>query len=170
MSKPGIDPRSVSYIEAHGTGTPLGDPVEINGLKAAFKALYAATGKDGGRQHCGLGSVKTNIGHLELAAGVAGVIKVLLQMKHRTLVKSLHSERLNPYIDLDGSPFYVVQEAREWTAADAQGTAVPRRAGVSSFGFGGVNAHVVLEEYIPAEALTLACDERSGGRRAIGAQ
>ncbi|HWX67121.1 MAG TPA: SDR family NAD(P)-dependent oxidoreductase, partial [Rhodanobacter sp.] len=113
----GTDPRSVTYIEAHGTGTPLGDPVEINGLKVAFKELYAATGESNVTdQHCGLGSVKTNIGHLELAAGVAGVIKVLLQMKHKTLVKSLHSDSLNPYIDLNDSPFYVVQEAREWTA------------------------------------------------------
>ncbi|HSI47392.1 MAG TPA: SDR family NAD(P)-dependent oxidoreductase, partial [Ideonella sp.] len=150
----GIDPRTVSYIEAHGTGTPLGDPVEINGLKAAFKTLYAATGDSAvAAPHCGLGSVKTNVGHLELAAGVTGVIKVLLQMKHKTLVKSLHSETLNPYIDLDGSPFYVVQQAREWTALrDAQGQALPRRAGVSSFGFGGVNAHVVLEEYVPPAA------------------
>ncbi|WP_343996904.1 SDR family NAD(P)-dependent oxidoreductase, partial [Ideonella azotifigens] len=151
----GIDPRTVSYIEAHGTGTPLGDPVEINGLKAAFKELYAATGdSEVAAPHCGLGSVKTNIGHLELAAGVAGVVKVLLQMKHKTLVKSLHSETLNPYIDLDGSPFYVVQQTREWEALrDAKGQPLPRRAGVSSFGFGGVNAHVVLEEYIaPASA------------------
>ena len=156
----GIDPRTVTYIEAHGTGTPLGDPVEINGLKAAFKSLYAATGDSAvATQHCGLGSVKTNIGHLELAAGVAGVVKVLLQMKHRTLVRSLHSETLNPYIDLDGSPFYVVQEAREWTALrDAHGAVLPRRAGVSSFGFGGVNAHVVLEEYTAPEATPTATD------------
>ncbi|HEV2680184.1 MAG TPA: beta-ketoacyl synthase N-terminal-like domain-containing protein, partial [Rhodanobacter sp.] len=156
----GIDPRSVTYIEAHGTGTPLGDPVEINGLRAAFKELYAATGESNVTdQHCGLGSVKTNIGHLELAAGVAGVIKVLLQMKHKTLVKSLHSDSLNPYIDLSDSPFYVVQEAREWTAIrDAYGQALPRRAGVSSFGFGGVNAHVVLEEYIPSTATAPVAD------------
>ncbi|WP_266160111.1 SDR family NAD(P)-dependent oxidoreductase, partial [Dyella silvatica] len=147
----GIDPRSVTYIEAHGTGTPLGDPVEINGLKAAFKELYATSGDSAvAEQHCGLGSVKTNIGHLELAAGVAGVIKVLLQMKHKTLVKSLHSDSLNSYINLQDSPFYVVQQAREWTAVrDANGQLLPRRAGVSSFGFGGVTAHVVLEEYIP---------------------
>ncbi|WP_132147702.1 SDR family NAD(P)-dependent oxidoreductase, partial [Luteibacter rhizovicinus] len=152
----GIDPRTVTYIEAHGTGTPLGDPVEINGLKAAFKELYAATGEsDIVAPHCGLGSVKTNIGHLELAAGVAGVVKILLQMKHKTLVKSLHSDTLNPYIDLNGSPFYVVQEAREWAAVcDARGQTLPRRAGVSSFGFGGVNAHVVLEEYIPSAVTT----------------
>ncbi|WP_158755175.1 non-ribosomal peptide synthetase [Dyella sp. S184] len=150
----GIDPRSVTYIETHGTGTPLGDPVEIDGLKAAFKDLYTATGGgDVDVPHCGLGSVKTNIGHLELAAGIAGVVKVLLQMKHKTLVKSLHSESLNPYIDLSGSPFYIMQEAREWTALrDASGRQLPRRAGVSSFGFGGVNAHVVLEEYIPSTA------------------
>ncbi len=145
----GFDPRSVGYIEAHGTGTPLGDPVEISGLKGAFKDLYAGSTADS--PHCGLGSVKTNIGHLELAAGVAGVIKVLLQMKHRTLVKSLHSDSLNPYIDLTGSPFYVLQEMREWIPArDAQGQVLPLRAGVSSFGFGGVNAHVVLEEYVPS--------------------
>jgi acyl transferase domain-containing protein/acyl carrier protein len=149
--KAGIDPRTVSYIEAHGTGTALGDPIEINGLKAAFQEMYKAAGSDGpATPHCGLGSVKTNIGHLELAAGVAGVIKVLLQLKHKTLVKSLHSEEINPYIDLKDSPFYIVQETREWTALkDEHGRDLPRRAGVSSFGFGGANAHVVLEEYVP---------------------
>ncbi|KPC64225.1 hypothetical protein, partial [Streptomyces chattanoogensis] len=92
------------YIEAHGTGTELGDPVEINGLKAAFRELYEEHGAVVEAAHCGIGSVKTNIGHLELAAGVAGVIKVLLQMRHRTLAKSLHCDTVNPYIDLDGSP------------------------------------------------------------------
>jgi polyketide synthase PksN len=147
----GIDPRSIGYIEAHGTGTPLGDPVEINGLKSAFKELYQAAGAGAAElPHCGLGSVKSNIGHLELAAGVAGVIKVLLQLKHKTLVKSLHSETVNPHIDLDGSPFYVVRDNQPWEALrDAQGRELPRRAGVSSFGFGGVNAHVVIEEYVP---------------------
>ncbi|WP_087913539.1 non-ribosomal peptide synthetase [Paenibacillus donghaensis] len=150
--KAGIDPRTVGYIEAHGTGTELGDPIEINGLKAAFKELYEKTGDSQVLDaHCGLGSVKTNIGHLELAAGIAGVMKCLLQMKHKTLVKSLHSEKLNPYIQLQDSPFYIVQEAREWKAVqDEHGNDLPRRAGVSSFGFGGANAHIVLEEYIPA--------------------
>ncbi|AJQ26211.1 amino acid adenylation domain-containing protein [Pelosinus fermentans] len=150
-TKAGIDPRTVTYIEAHGTGTELGDPIEINGLKAAFKELYQATGDDAvTSRHCGLGSVKTNIGHLELAAGVAGVIKVLLQLKHKTLVKSLHCDTINPYIQLAGSPFYIVQEQTEWKALqDAAGKEIPRRGGVSSFGFGGVNAHVVIEEYIP---------------------
>nr|WP_322787899.1 SDR family NAD(P)-dependent oxidoreductase [Pelosinus propionicus] len=152
-TKAGIDPRTVTYIEAHGTGTALGDPIEINGLKAAFKELYQATGDAAATsRHCGLGSVKTNIGHLELAAGVAGVIKLLLQLKYKTLVKSLHCDTINPYIQLTGSPFYIVQEQTEWKALqDAAGKEIPRRGGVSSFGFGGVNAHVVIEEYIPKE-------------------
>ncbi|MFI6763938.1 SDR family NAD(P)-dependent oxidoreductase [Streptomyces sp. NPDC050355] len=149
----GIDPRTVGYIEAHGTGTKLGDPIEINGLKAAFREMYEEHGAVVEEAHCGVGSVKTNIGHLELAAGVAGVIKVLLQMRHRTLVKSLHCDTVNPYIDLDGSPFHLVREQQPWPALrDAEGRELPRRAGVSSFGFGGVNAHVVLEEYVPPTA------------------
>ncbi|PYV42894.1 MAG: thioester reductase, partial [Acidobacteria bacterium] len=152
-AKAGIDPRSVSYIEAHGTGTELGDPIEISGLKTAFKELYQATGDPKVvSTHCGLGSVKSNIGHLELAAGIAGVIKVLLQLKHKTLVKTLHCETLNPYIDLKESPFYIVRETQEWKALPGgEGKDYPRRAGVSSFGFGGANAHVVIEEYIPSE-------------------
>jgi amino acid adenylation domain-containing protein len=141
----GVDIASVGYIEAHGTGTPLGDPVEINALKSAFRALGAPAD---GSPTCGIGSVKSNIGHLELAAGMASIIKVLLQMRHRTLVASLHSAELNPYIDLSGSPFFVVRENRPWPAfLAADGGSLPRRAGISSFGFGGVNAHIVLEEY-----------------------
>ncbi|TYS11712.1 amino acid adenylation domain-containing protein [Bacillus subtilis] len=149
----GIDPSTVTYIEAHGTGTELGDPIEINGLKAAFKEL---SNKRGGSQpdipdhRCGISSVKSNIGHLELAAGISGLIKVLLQMKHKTLVKSLHCETLNPYLQLADSPFYIVQEKQEWKAVtDRDGNELPRRAGISSFGIGGVNAHIVIEEYIP---------------------
>ncbi|MEJ2117965.1 MAG: type I polyketide synthase, partial [Alphaproteobacteria bacterium] len=154
----GVDPRTVGYIEAHGTGTSLGDPVEVNGLKAAFRDLYAATGDREVKQaHCGIGSVKTNIGHLEMAAGVAGVIKVLLQMQHGTLAPSLHCETLNPYIELKGSPFYVVREKQEWRAPhDEAGRALPRRGGVSSFGFGGVNALVILEVFIPLAAAPAA--------------
>ena len=139
----GVDPRTVGYIEAHGTGTALGDPIEINGLKAAFGAAMPTA-------YCGLGSVKSNIGHLELAAGIAGVLKVILQMKHRTLVKTLHCEQVNQYIDLKNSPFYLVDDNRPWRRLkDEHGTELPLRAGVSSFGFGGVNAHIVLEEYVP---------------------
>ncbi|MGX0890777.1 rhizoxin synthesis polyketide synthase RhiF [Pseudomonas sp. ADAK2 TE3594] len=143
----GIDINSLGYIEVHGTGTRLGDPIEISGLKQAFAELGASAG-----QRCYLGSVKTNIGHLESAAGIAGVIKTLLALKQGYLPKSLHSEQLNPYIDLAGSPFEVLQAGREWPQlSDSQGNKAPRRAGVSSFGFGGANAHVVLEavELVP---------------------
>ncbi|MEH6633683.1 MAG: SDR family NAD(P)-dependent oxidoreductase [Halopseudomonas aestusnigri] len=144
----GIDARDIGYIEAHGTGTKLGDPVEINGLKAAFAELHPE-GNDGS---CGIGSVKTNIGHLELASGIAGLIKVLLQMKHHTLAPSLHCDQLNPYIDLDESHFDIVRESRPWLAVkDENGVLKQRLAGVSSFGFGGVNAHVILEEYTQPE-------------------
>lgn len=140
----GIDPSTVTYIEAHGTGTAIGDPVEVNSLKQAFYSL----GADGVNTKCGLGSVKSNIGHLELAAGVAGVIKVLKQMQHHVLVASLHCETQNPYIALDNSPFFLVRKNQPWIALrDQENKDVPRRAGVSSFGFGGVNAHIVLEEY-----------------------
>ena len=154
-----IDPRTINCIEAHGTGTVLGDPIEINGLKSAFADLYAErhlTPDQVVPRSCAISSVKSNIGHLEMAAGVAGVIKVLLQLKHRTLVKSLHCETINPYIQLEGSPFYILQEQEPWVAVrDADGHELPRRAGVSSFGFGGVNAHIVIEEYQPqAPAVT----------------
>ncbi|MCP5003310.1 MAG: SDR family NAD(P)-dependent oxidoreductase, partial [Planctomycetes bacterium] len=98
--------------------------------------------------YCGIGSVKSNIGHLELAAGVAGLIKVLLQFKHKRLVSTLHCKEINSYIDLENTPFYILRESRDWNSLkDESGREIPRRAGVSSFGFGGANAHVVLEEY-----------------------
>ncbi|MEQ8784417.1 MAG: amino acid adenylation domain-containing protein [Roseibium album] len=147
----GVDPRTVGYVEAHGTGTALGDPVEVNALKSAFRSPSGQT-EMRNTGLCGLGSVKTNIGHLELAAGVAGVIKVLKQMEHRTLAPSLNCKEINPYIDLDGTPFRVVRAREEWTPLPAEsGIEQPLRAGVSSFGFGGVNAHAILEEYRPAE-------------------
>ncbi|MBF0397987.1 MAG: SDR family NAD(P)-dependent oxidoreductase, partial [Desulfobacterales bacterium] len=134
-----ISPSSISFIETHGTGTSLGDPVEINGLKIAFSDS---------KNLCGLGAVKTNIGHLETASGIAGIIKVLLSMKYKKLPKNLNFKELNPYINLDNSPFYIVKETCNWEhLKDVEGKTIPRRAGVSSFGFGGVNAHVVLEEY-----------------------
>jgi polyketide synthase PksM len=142
----GIDPHTVTYIEAHGTGTELGDPVEVDGLKQAFKVLL--DGDYEGEPYCGLGSVKANIGHLEPAAGIAGVIKVLLSMQHGYLPGNPHLREANPYIDLEGSPFYLLREGRPWNRLrDKAGIELPRRAGVSSFGFGGTNAHVVLEEW-----------------------
>ncbi|TRX76729.1 type I polyketide synthase [Pseudomonas mangiferae] len=131
----GLDIGSIGYIEVHGTGTRLGDPIEIRGLKQAFAERHGGDG-----QRCYLGSVKTNIGHLESAAGIAGLIKTLLVLRHGYLPRSLHSEHLNPYIDLAGSPFAILQEGRDWPSST-----VPRRAGVSSFGFGGANSHVILE-------------------------
>ncbi|MHA6890102.1 SDR family NAD(P)-dependent oxidoreductase [Ralstonia pseudosolanacearum] len=146
----GIDIDSIGYIEVHGTGTRLGDPIEISGLKQAFAELGGS-----GAQRCYLGSVKTNIGHLESAAGIAGVIKTLLVLKHGHLPKSLHSEPRNPYIDLADSAFEVLREGRAWPMQpDSHGGIRPRRAGVSSFGFGGANAHVVLEAVEPTPGIT----------------
>ncbi|MBQ4845992.1 non-ribosomal peptide synthetase [Pseudoalteromonas sp. MMG005] len=135
-----IDPTTLSYIECHGTGTSLGDPIEVEALKHAVSnsAVQHA-------QPCALGSVKSNIGHLEIAAGIAGIIKVLLQFKHKTLAPSLHVDTLNPYLALDNSPFYVQTEQATW---HSKGN---RRAAVSSFGISGVNAHIVLEEYLADE-------------------
>lgn len=145
-----IDPTTVGYIECHGTGTSLGDPIEIQALKKSFSDLYRKHGKTAATEpHCGLSSVKTNIGHLEPAAGIASLLKVLLAMKHKQIPALLHFEELNPYIDLKGSPFYIVDKTVPWVAArTADGKDLPRRAGVSSFGWGGANAHVVLEEYL----------------------
>ena len=131
----GVGPETVSYVEAHGTGTALGDPIEVAALTQVFR-----TGAEG-RGFCALGSVKTNIGHLDVAAGVTGLIKAALALEHRTIPPSLNFSRPNPKIDFANSPFYVATEAAEWRAEG-----FPRRAGVSSFGIGGTNAHVVLEE------------------------
>ena len=145
LTKANVDARSIGYVEAHGTGTELGDPIEITGLNNAFGADHVSN------QTCAVGSIKTNIGHLEAAAGVAGVTKVLLQMKHRQLAPSLHSSELNEFIDFEHSPFYVVQKTEEWTPKEVDGVRFPLRAGISSFGAGGANAHVILESYEPAE-------------------
>ncbi|MCK5665811.1 MAG: polyketide synthase, partial [Thiotrichaceae bacterium] len=152
-----IDPSTVSYIEAHGTGTSLGDPIEINALKNAFTELYKKSGISlTDKPSCGIGSVKTNIGHLETAAGIAGILKVILAIKHKKLPGLLHFQELNPYIELQNSPFYIVDKTRPWTPlTDNNGQIIPRRAGVSSFGFGGANAHIVLEEYINPTQSTL---------------
>ncbi|MCY1047775.1 SDR family NAD(P)-dependent oxidoreductase [Corallococcus sp. bb12-1] len=144
-----VDPATVGYIEAHGTGTSLGDPIEVMGLRTAFERLSPRWDRPLPPQpHCALGSVKTNIGHLETAAGIAGILKVVLSLRHRTLPASLHFQTPNPQLRLEGGPFYVNAHTRPWPAPlDGGGQEGPRRAGVSSFGFGGTNAHVVLEEY-----------------------
>ncbi|MGZ4164487.1 MAG: type I polyketide synthase, partial [Tumebacillaceae bacterium] len=125
----------IGYVEAHGTATPLGDPIEIAALTHAYRAGTEQVG------YCAIGSVKSNIGHLDAAAGVTGLIKATLALKHGELPPSLHFETPNPKLDLENSPFFVNTQLREWKTG-----ATPRRAGVSSFGMGGTNAHVVLEE------------------------
>ncbi|MBE9103497.1 acyltransferase domain-containing protein [Nostoc cf. edaphicum LEGE 07299] len=130
-----IEAETITYIEAHGTGTSLGDPIEIAALTQAFQN---STKK---KNFCAIGSLKTNIGHLDAAAGIAGLIKTVLALKHKQIPPSLHFEEPNPQIDFANSPFYVNNKLSEWKT---NGT--PRRAGVSSFGIGGTNAHVVLEE------------------------
>lgn len=132
-----VDPGTIGYVEAHGTGTSIGDPIEVAALTQGF-------GPTEHRQYCALGSVKTNIGHLDAAAGVAGLIKIALSMRHRKLPPSLHFRKPNPEIDFAASPFHVNTSLSDWPALGA-----PLRAGISSLGVGGTNAHVVLEEAPP---------------------
>lgn len=130
-----VEPEIVSYVETHGTGTVLGDPIEIAALTKSFRARTEK------KNFCAIGSIKTNIGHLDTAAGVAGLIKTILALKHKQIPPSLHFEQPNPQIDFANSPFYVNSTLSEWKT---NGT--PRCAGVSSFGIGGTNAHMILEE------------------------
>jgi iturin family lipopeptide synthetase A len=143
-----VEPQSISYIEAHGTGTPLGDAIEMEALNQVF-------GKSKGK-YCGLGSVKTNIGHLDTAAGIAGFIKVVLSLKHKQILPSLHFVKPNPEIDFGSGPFYVNTGLKEW-----KNNGQPLRAGISSFGIGGTNAHVILEEMPVLERDTVSMSEPS---------
>ena len=135
QSVAGIEPESILYVEAHGTATAIGDPIEIEALTKAFRARTQAAG------FCAIGSVKGNIGHLDAAAGIAGLIKTALILKHRRIPPSLHFRRPNPQIDFSRTPFYVNSRLTDWP-----GDSSPARAAVSSFGIGGTNAHVILEE------------------------
>lgn len=137
-----VSPETITYIEAHGTGTALGDPIEIEALTKAFRARTTE------KNFCAIGSVKTGIGHLDTAAGVAGLIKTALMLHHQQIPPSLHFETPNPHLELDSSPFFVNKSLRRWN----RGT-TPLRAGVSSFGLSGTNAHVVMEE-APARAVS----------------
>ncbi len=131
----GVDPRTITYIETHGTGTALGDPIEITALTQVFNSYTTD------RQFCAIGSLKANVGHLDAAAGVAGLIKTVLALKHKKIPPSINFTRPNPRIRFEETPFYVNTKLRDW-----QMDGTPRRAGVSSFGIGGTNAHAVLEE------------------------
>jgi acyl transferase domain-containing protein/thioesterase domain-containing protein len=135
QQKAGVSPASIGYIETHGTGTHLGDPLEMEALKNVFATGTVANS-------CAVGSVKSNMGHLDVAAGVAGLIKSVLCLYHHELVPTLHFQELNPYISFRDTPFYVNTAHTPWHAVDS-----PRRAAVSSFGLGGTNAHLILEEH-----------------------
>ncbi|HSY25503.1 MAG TPA: amino acid adenylation domain-containing protein [Polyangiaceae bacterium] len=135
LADAGVDARSISYVEAHGTATPLGDPIEVEALTRAFREQTGDAG------FCGIGSIKSNLGHTVIAAGVAGVTKVVLSLEREAIPASLHYRAPNAKIDFPASPFYVNAELRAWPRG-----ATPRRAGVSSFGVGGTNAHAVIEE------------------------
>lgn len=138
LATAGIDADSITYVEAHGSGTPLGDPLEVKALTAAFRSHTRRCG------YCALGSVKTNVGHLDAAAGLAGIIKTVLALGHREIPPSLNFSAPNPEIDFANTPFFVNTRLQPWTSAG------PRRASVVSTGMGGTNAHVVLEEAPPA--------------------
>ncbi len=166
LKKAEIDPRTLGYIETHGTGTSLGDPIEIAGLTKAFEPSTQDRG------FCAIGSVKSNIGHLEAAAGIAAVTKALLQIKNEQMVPSLHAEPANPNINFAESPFYVQTTLRAWQRPATH----PRRIGISSFGAGGANAHLILEEHagtqeiadvspVRPEAFVLSARDRAALRR-----
>ncbi|BCB74916.1 hypothetical protein Pflav_013260 [Phytohabitans flavus] len=142
----GVDPADVGYVEAHGTGTALGDPIEVRALAQALGARASGT------PACAIGSVKSNIGHLEAAAGIAGLVKTVLQMRHRTLAPTLHADPPNPHLDLDAAGLRVPRSVEDWTPPESG----LRTAGLSSFGAGGANAHVVVREFRPAPAPALA--------------
>ncbi|MFG3024944.1 SDR family NAD(P)-dependent oxidoreductase [Streptomyces sp. NPDC048254] len=135
----GVDPSSISYVELHGTGTKVGDPIEIRGL---HEGMRLATGRELEPGTCAIGSVKSNLGHLGPASGVVGLIKTVLSLGHETIAPTINVNRVNPDLKLELTPFVPAIEARPWPRVPG----TPRRAGVSSFGFGGTNAHAVLEE------------------------
>ena len=141
----GVDPRTITYVEAHGTATPLGDPIEIAALTKAFRVEKGA--EEEKEKFCAIGSVKSNLGHLDAAAGVAGLIKTVLSLENKLIPPSINFIQPNPVINFVSSPFYVNTQLSEWKSGPT-----PRRAGVSSFGIGGTNAHVVLEEAPTSES------------------
>lgn len=149
LKNAGVKPAEISYVEAHGTGTPLGDPIEMSSLKTVLMEERLST------QSCYIGSVKANIGHLELAAGMAGLIKVVLSLQNKQIAPNVNFKRLNPYIRIKNTPLTISTELEEWNIEKGS-----RLAGVSSFGFGGTNAHIVLEE-APTSVVATKNRERS---------
>jgi len=176
QQKAGIDPATISYIETHGTGTAMGDPIEIAALSAAFASSSRcakttdkpfASAMPEPTPPCAIGSVKTNLGHCDAAAGIAGFIKTVLCLEHRTLVPSLHFNEPNPDINLELSGFTVNTETRRWEHRILDGKIQPLRAGVSAFGIGGTNAHVVLEEAPDAILSDAMAEQLTDGEQAV---
>ncbi len=152
VTRAAIPPETLGYIEAHGTGTPIGDPIEVRGLKTAFDALYAQAGTTPAEGAIRIGSVKNNIGHLEGAAGIAGLAKVIAALHHGKIPPTAGFEKPNPLLRLAGSGLRIADRLEDWPRIADH----PRRAGISSFGFGGTNAHALIEEYLrPASADTV---------------
>ena len=160
LDKTGIDPATICYVEAHGTGTKIGDPIEVTGLTEAYRRY---TDK---RQFCAIGSVKSNIGHLDAAAGLAGLIKLALGLRHGEIPRTLHFDRPNPDIDFASSPFYVLTRNMRLDETSPQ----PARAALSSFGIGGTNTHAVLEQYRPASAKAGTSDMDESGLLVLSAR
>ncbi len=151
LGKARVKPNQISYVETHGTGTSLGDPIEVNSLKSVLMEGRKSN------QPCWIGSVKTNMGHLEAAAGIAGLIKLVLSLEHGKIPPHLHLKRLNPYIELDRTPIEIPKQLQSWSSGEQ-----PRLAGVSAFGFGGTNAHIILEEapsLVKSEQLPVTSDQ-----------
>ncbi|MGZ4032193.1 MAG: type I polyketide synthase, partial [Tumebacillaceae bacterium] len=144
MAMADVEAEDIDYVETHGTATTLGDPIEIAALKQVYQAGTSKTG------YCAIGSVKTNVGHLDTGAGITGLIKTVMALKNKEIPPSLHYENPNPQIDFENSPFFVNTKLREWKEKASS----PRRAGVSSFGMGGTNVHVILEEAPEREETT----------------
>lgn len=152
-----VSPLSISYIEAHGTGTALGDPIEVRGLKKAFfDCVSSSEERDKLKEkYCAIGSLKSNIGHLEAASGIASLTKVLLMFEHKQILPSINADIINSKVDFADSPFYLIRENKEWKKIEKpEGGFYPKRAGISSFGAGGANAHIIVEEYEDKEEMT----------------
>ena len=143
LEQSNIDPRTISYIEAAANGSEMGDAIEMTALTKVFGK------RDGVQGNYKIGSVKPNIGHCESASGMSQLTKVILSLNHKTLVPTLLPEELNPNIDFDELPFQLQREVCEWKPVIVDGHEVPRRAGITSIGAGGVNAHIIVEEYTP---------------------
>ncbi|WP_139488191.1 SDR family NAD(P)-dependent oxidoreductase [Brevibacillus dissolubilis] len=165
LKQTGINPRTISYIECQAVGTSLGDPIEVNSMTKAYRPFTMDI------QYCPVGSVKANIGHLESASGIAAIAKVLLQLKHKQIAPSIHSEVLNPNIAFEETPFYVNRELSEWKQPvlieNGVATTYPRRAAINAFGAGGANAHMIIEEYQAPEATCSGAKEEDSAPQLI---